>query len=181
MSNTWNWKRIRSEQGPDLKLFKVRKDWMQHPETNEVEEMTILEGNDSVNVVAYTTDEQLVLVRQYRFGIGKETLELPGGIVDDGEESGIAAARELREETGYTAQRWLYLGKSPSNPVFMDSYIHHWLAIDAQQTHAPEWDTGEAISVELLTKEAIAPYLKTGKIGHPHSVAALLRVVEFKS
>ncbi len=175
MTTQWQWKHIRSESGPALKLFNVRYDWMQHPLTGVVEKMTVLESRDSVNVLAFDESAQLLMVQQYRFGIGAETLELPGGIVDEGEDSRTAATRELREETGYTATDWQYLGKTASNPVFMDSYIHHWLARDARPTHEPQWDAGEAIAVVQLSLARVKAGLKTGRFEHPHTVAALVR------
>ena len=91
------WQRVRSESGPDLKLFKARFDWMRNPRNGLEERMIVLEGADSVNVVALTADGGMLFVRQYRFGIGNYTLELPGGIVDKGEAAGEAARRELVE------------------------------------------------------------------------------------
>lgn len=175
MNHEKSWKLVKSEAGPDLKLFKARFDYMQNLENGLTEKMIILEGADSTNVIPVLADGSFLLVRQFRFGTGTTTLELPGGIVDPGEESLQAAQRELREETGYTSSRWTYLGKVPSNPVFMDSYIHHWLAEEVRLTEKTEMDTGELTEAVVLSRDDLKQYLKSGKLEHPHTISALMR------
>ncbi|MEO1438670.1 MAG: NUDIX hydrolase, partial [Bacteroidota bacterium] len=115
-----DWKTKHSEAGPDLKLFKARFDWVEHPRTGHEAKVVILESPDSANVIPITPEGRILLIRQYRFGIGAYTLELPGGLVNPDETaSQSAAARELLEETGYGGTNWHYLGAVPSNPVFM--------------------------------------------------------------
>jgi len=175
MDHEKSWKVIKSEDGPDLKLFKARFDYMQNLQNGLTERMIILEGADSTNIIPVLPDGRFLLVRQYRFGTRSTTLELPGGIVDPGEASLRAAKRELREETGYTSTRWTYLGKVPSNPVFMDSYIHHWLAEDVALTAATDMDDGEFTEPLLVSPADIKRYLKAGKLEHPHTISALTR------
>ena len=168
------WQKIRSEPGPDLKLFRARFDWMRNPRNGKEEKMIILAGADSVNVVALTPDGEMLFVRQYRFGIEDYTLELPGGIVDAGEDPGSAARRELAEETGFTATDWSPLGKVASNPVFMDSYIHHWLAKNVQLTQDLVLDDGEEVETIRLSVAEARRMLFAGEFQHPHTVNALL-------
>lgn len=166
---------MQSERGPDLTLFKVRYDYMQNPRNANTGKMIILEASDSVNVLALTTGQQVIFVKQYRFGIADYTLELPGGIVDPGEEVQTAGERELREETGYTGQSWQSLGKVGSNPVFMDNYIHHWLARDVEPTHQPQLDEGEEIELVFLSLDEVKNRLRDGRFLHPHTISALTR------
>lgn len=168
------WETVRSEPGPDLKLFQARFDHLKNPRNDVVERMIILTGNDSTNIIPVLPDGRILFVRQFRFGISAETIELPGGIVDDGEDSRQAAERELREETGYSSQNWTYLGKVPSNPVFMDSYIHHWVARDVQLTHQTDMDEGEWTEPLAFTPEEMKKQLKSGGFQHPHTTNALL-------
>jgi len=168
------WKRLRSDAGPDLKLFRARFDHMQNPRNGCTERMIILEADDSVNVIALTPSEEILFVKQYRFGIGFETFELPGGIVDPEEDFLEAARRELREETGHTGSGWASLGRIPSNPVFMESWIHHWLVRDVAPTHAQELDEGETVEVVTFPLPEVWQKLKEGFFQHPHTVSALV-------
>ena len=170
-----NWNRIRSEYGRDLKLFRVRWDEMENLRNGTREQMIILEMGDSVNVIALTDEEQYVFVQQFRFGLGVDSLELPGGLIDKGESPLEAARRELEEETGYTGGDWEYLGSTPSNSVFIQGRIHHWMARGVAATQVQKLDSGEAIEVRLLSKDELRAGLDRHEIDHPHTLSALLR------
>lgn len=186
MSNeneTVQWRCSRSEAGPDLKLFRVRFDWMINPRNQHEEKMILLEGGDSVQIVAETDAGEILLVRQYRFGLGKPILELPGGLIDAGEIPEESARRELSEETGFQAKEWQSLGNNPSNPVFMESHIHHFAARGLSQTGMVQLDEGEDIQWELIPRAEVKGMLLQGKFRHPHTVCGLLAYFaeEFKS
>jgi len=169
-----DWKIINTEKSIDLKLFKAHFTHFQNPRNQKIERMIILEGGHSANVVAVTPDKDLVFVRQFRVGIREETLELPGGIIDPGESADTAVRRELEEETGYRAGEWVSLGKVASNPVFMDSYIHHFAALDVAPTGTVRLDDGEAIVPELISLKQTKKMLKEGLFQHPHTISALV-------
>ncbi|MCB0553198.1 MAG: NUDIX hydrolase [Phaeodactylibacter sp.] len=173
-SNINVWQTIKQEPGPDLKLFRVRFDHMVNPRNGRASRMVILEAGDSANVVALTPGGRLLFVRQYRFGISDYTLELPGGIVDHGETHQAAARRELSEETGYLSEHWSYLGSIPSNPVFMEGYIYHWLAEGVEKSTVQQLDDGESIEVVSLSLEETRHMLYQGAFLHPHTVNGLL-------
>lgn len=173
LSRPVKWEKEKSEYGPELRLFRVRFDWLINPRTGSSEQMTILEGPDSANVVAITPAREMVFVRQFRVGIGQYTLELPGGIIEQEEDKRTGAARELREETGYGGSDWTYLGKVASNPVFMDSYVHHFLLRHAQITSSQQLDSGEEVEVVLLQMEEVEKRWRQGGFLHPHTVTAL--------
>lgn len=168
------WQVISSEEINDLKLFKARFDLMKNPRNGKTEKMIILDSNDAANVVALTPNQEIIFVRQYRFGISADTLELPGGIVDEPEPHGDAAQRELREESGYGAENWSYLGKIASNPVFIDGYIHHWHATNARLQFEQQLDDGEAVEVVLMPRAEVRQKLLTGFFMHPHTISGLL-------
>ncbi len=169
-----SWRCVRSEPGPDLKLFKGRFDYMLNPRNGKTVKMIILEAQDSANIVALTPEEEMLFVKQYRFGLEVETYELPGGMVDPGENHRIAAHRELREETGYSGSKWTYLGKIGSNPVFMDSYIHHWLVTGVVKTDELKLDEGEAIELVKIPVQEVREKLLNGFFLHPHTIGALV-------
>jgi 8-oxo-dGTP pyrophosphatase MutT (NUDIX family) len=168
------WRRSRFEHGPDLKLFRPRFDWMINPRNGHEEKMIVLEGIDSVQVVGVTPGDEVLLVRQYRFGIGEYTLELPGGLIDAGEAPLAAAERELREETGWAAADWRPLGKHASNPVFMDNYIYTFAATGLYPAAEQSLDPGEDVEVVTMPVGAVRERLIRGDFIHPHTVCGLL-------
>lgn len=173
MERTWETLHVGEE--TDLRIFKVRVDEVRNPKTGETLQITKLTGNDSVNVLAITKKGTAMLIDQYRFGIEGYAIELPGGIVDDGEDHLQAAKRELMEETGYSAAEWHYAGCVASNPVFMDSYIHHYLAIGAELTGQSTHEAGEDIELREEPLEQVRKMLADGNFVHPHTVSGVLR------
>lgn len=171
-----HWVKLGSEAGPELPLFRVRFDTMQHPTSAAEFQRMVLETPDWVNVVAVTADKKIVMVEQYRFGIGDLTVEPVAGIVDAGEDSLDAGKRELLEETGFGEGRWRYLGSVQANPAFHDNLCHHWLAEDVVAVQPPAPDSGEAIRVHLMTLDEVKESVAAGSLRHPLGLSALSRV-----
>lgn len=130
---------------------------------------------DWVNCVPITEDGQVVLVRQHRVGIGAETLEIPGGMADPGEDPRVAAARELREETGYTGGTWESLGWVWSNPAIQDNRTWLYVARGVRLTGPRDLDPTERIQVELAPVSSIPELLASGTIAHSLAVVSLQR------
>jgi 8-oxo-dGTP pyrophosphatase MutT (NUDIX family) len=172
------WRCLGSQEGPDLKLFRARFDDMEHPLSAEVMQRLVLSSVDWVNMVALTGEGELVMVRQYRFGVGYATLETPGGMVDPGEDSLSAARRELAEETGYTGGDWSYLGAVEPNPAFHDNLCHHWLARNVTCTQPQQPGSGEMIRVELFSPQAVREAVVAGTIKHALALSVLSRVID---
>ena len=174
------WTIERTETGPNLLVAQARFQHATNPRTGETLRRTVLDVPEWVNVVALTPERRVVLVRQYRFGTGRVTLEIPGGVIDLGEEPEAAARRELVEETGYTAARWTSLGPVEPNPAFQNNLCHHYLAEGASRTHALELDPGEDIVVDTLTVDEVVEAVRQGVIRHSLVVSALSRVLDLR-
>jgi 8-oxo-dGTP pyrophosphatase MutT (NUDIX family) len=105
---------------------------------------------DWVNVVALTDAGKVVLVREYRHARRSIALGLPGGAIGSAAETPErAAARELLEETGYAAERWVELGHSAVNAATHSNALWSFLALGARQVAAPSSDEGEELEIEL--------------------------------
>jgi ADP-ribose pyrophosphatase len=175
------WRRLGSEAGPDLHIFRVRIDHLENPRTGRQLPRVVLEAPDWVNVIALTPDREVILVRQYRFGVGAVTTEIPGGIVDPGETSEVAARRELLEETGYSAEKWTYLGSVEPNPAFLNNLCHHWLAEGARQVQLPRLDGGEDIRAATLTLPELQQAIAAGEIRHALVLTAVCRILDLRA
>jgi 8-oxo-dGTP pyrophosphatase MutT (NUDIX family) len=179
------WPKLSTRRGEHMVLFRPRWDTLKNPRTDEVMERLVLETPDWVNIVAFTDERagerKLVCVRQFRFGTGEITLEIPGGALDPREPHEDAARRELREETGYTSEKWTYLGFVEPNPAFQTNRCHHWLAEGARRTHDLELDSGEDIQVAELTLAEVREGIASGEIRHSLVLTALARVLDLRN
>ncbi len=155
-------------------IFTLRKIRAASPtEPGKVGEFVYIDAPDWVNVIALTADEQIVLIEQYRHGIGAVTLEIPGGSVDDGEDRVAAGLRELAEETGYTGERVEVIGTVTPNPAILNNICTTLLVINAERTCEPVLDTMEEIAVRLEPLERVPELVREGKIDHSLVIAAL--------
>ena len=170
------WEILGSEAGPELPLFRVRLDRLRHPTSASEFQRVVLEAPDWVTVVAVTAGGKIVMVEQYRFGVGELTTEPVGGIVDPGEDSLSAAKRELLEETGFGGGTWRYLGSVQANPAIHNNFCHHWLAEGVVAMQAPAPDPGEAIKVHLMSLDQVKEVIAVGRLKHPLGLSALSRV-----
>ena len=158
----------------DFKVFRVRKDVSRSPRTGLPHDFYVLDGASWVNVIARTAANEIVLVRQFRHGTGAETLEIPGGCIEESDPSPLAAAqRELREETGFASERWTHLGVVDPNPAIQSNACHTFLAEDAVRVGEVTPDGGEDIRVEIHPFAAVPGLLESGEIRHALVVAAL--------
>ncbi len=109
----------------------------------------------AVAIVAVDEQENLLLVRQFRYPTGQELLELPAGKLDQGEAPIVCAARELKEETGYTAATFTPLTKFYPTPAYCDEIIHIYSASDLTLSEQCLDDDEFLTLVKVPLKEAI--------------------------
>ncbi len=152
--------------GADYKIFTTHFVDGVHAATGKTKRFSLITAVDWVNVIALTPDDRCVMVRQYRPGDDSVSLEIPGGMVDDGETPEAAAARELEEETGYTAEDWRALGSVAPNPAIFGNRLWSFLALDAAPTHPQRLDGSEVIAVDLIPLPEIHAMLRSGRIDH---------------
>ena len=134
-------------------------------------EAMVLRAPDWVNVIPLLPDGGVLFVRQWRFGIGAATLEIPGGMVED-EDERSAAERELLEETGYRARAWRRLGEVHPNPAFLTNRCGTWLATDLERVGDATGDGEEEIEVTSYPLGVVPDLIARGEITHALVVAA---------
>jgi ADP-ribose pyrophosphatase len=168
------WKRLGTGNPIDFEILRIREDRVEHPGTGAEHPRVIIECPDWVNIIPVTPEGQLVLVRQFRFGTWSATLELPGGMVDEGESPEQAAVRELEEETGYRPKQVLDLGYVHPNPALQGNRCHSFLALGCEPTGVLAQEAGEDIEVELHPRSAVPGLIRSGQITHSLVVGAFL-------
>ena len=113
-----------------------------------------------------------MLVKQFRFGTKSETLEIPGGMIDNHETPRIAAGRELFEETGYSYENITKLGNISPNPALFNNRVFTFLANGAHLSEENINNQDEINEVVLVDLSDIPKLLKTGAIEHALVIAA---------
>ncbi len=146
---------------------------MESPHTGAAHPFFRIDSPAWVNVVALTAQQELVMVRQFRYGANALTLEIPGGMVDPGESPAEAGARELLEETGYRAGRMSSLGSINPNPALFANRCHMQLAEECEAVGEIQNSATEETIVELLPLTRLRESLRRGEIDHALVVAAL--------
>lgn len=118
-----------------------------------------------VNLIALDDENRLLLVEQYRYPVGKVTLETPAGKCEPNEENRVTAKRELEEETGYTCGELKSLGQLATSPGFCTEYIETFLALKLEKlTYHVSGDDDELINLHAVTKEEALALIESNHI-----------------
>jgi ADP-ribose pyrophosphatase len=174
MSTIQPWPRISTKKVGDFRIFQIRSDLRRSPRTGEEHDFYVLDCVDWVNVIAITSDQQLVMVEQYRHGSDTVELEIPGGMMDPGETSPVVTGiRELREETGYEGQSARVIGEIFPNPAIMSNTCHTVLVEQCELKHPTVLDQSEDIATRLVPVAQIPDLVRTQRIRHSLVVVAL--------
>ncbi len=133
----------------------------------------VVQHAGAVAVVAVDSEENVLLARQYRYPAGKELLEIPAGMVEQGEDPLSGAKRELAEETGAAATSWQYLFGFYSSPGFSDEYLRVYLARDLEFA-SQSLDEDESIDLVKIPLGRVPEEIERGGIQDAKSIAGLL-------
>lgn len=173
------WKVLSSEYLFNDRWFKVRKDICESPEGKIIDPYYVYEFPTWVGVVPVTERGEVVMVKQYRHALGEVCLEIPGGCVDDTDASfEEAAAREVKEETGYTFRSFEYLGRISANPSTNTNLLHMYLARGGVQSGAQTLDHNEEIEVQLVSITELKQLIRENKIVQSMHVTCIMYALE---
>jgi 8-oxo-dGTP pyrophosphatase MutT (NUDIX family) len=168
-----HWPTIDSQSGPSYRIFSLRVDRARAPHTGKEHEFCVVEAPNWVNIIPLTADNQVVMVKQFRHGIKEVTLEIPGGMIENGDSPEEAALRELFEETGYKAEGATLLGVVHPNPAFLTNECYTFFVENVQKIEGGgNPDDAEDIEVELVPLKKIPELIKNGTITNSLVVTA---------
>ena len=151
----------------------MREDHVSLPNGKEIEEFHVVEYQNWASVLCITAENEIVCVEQYRHGIGRLSLELPGGVIEQGEDVKEAARRELLEETGYGAEEMIFLGKCATDPCNHSNFAHLFVAPDGYHMQEQMLDDQEDIVVKLIQPANIPELVRQGVFVHGIHLTAL--------
>jgi 8-oxo-dGTP pyrophosphatase MutT (NUDIX family) len=157
----------------DEPFLRVRSDTVELPDGTVIEGYFVRESRGFAIVVALTPERRIVLVRQYKHGIAKIVLELPAGMIDDGETPDTCAVRELAEETGFAGDAPRLLRSLYADPTSSNASFHVFLIENAVPKFAQALDSTEAIVIETTTIDDLAAAVRDGRIASGSQVAAV--------
>ena len=155
----------------DHGVFKVER--LVYEETPLPRDIYVFVCPDWCNVIAETPEGELVFIWQYRFGTDALSLEIPGGVIDPGEEPLAAARRELLEETGYEAESFELVSVVEPNPALQGNRCFTYLARGARPTGKTAFDDLEDLETVLVPKSELADLLDDREITHSLVVVAI--------
>jgi ADP-ribose pyrophosphatase len=167
-----SWTLLESRTIAEYPVIRVREDLYRFEPTGAEAPFVVCDSSDWALVIAATDQGEVVLVRQYRPGVRKVVLEIPGGVVDGDESPEETAVRELREETGYTPARARLVGTMMPNPAINTASCHVVLAEGCRPTDRRSLDPFEEIEVLLRPLDEIPAMIRSGELQHGLAIAA---------
>ncbi len=178
-----SWKTLKSRNLVENQFLTVSENLCQKSNGQLVEHYYIVERKDVIVIATFTTEQQFVLIKQYRYPVNDTGWEIAAGYIEEGEKPEKAAVRELLEETGYQGAEIIALGSHYASSGVMNNTIHFFLALNADKIQAPQLDPHEEISVHLFTPAETKKLLKKNAIkdlASAHGLNLALQYLEKK-
>lgn len=138
----------------------------------------VVEHAGGVVIIAVDDNNCAYMVRQFRYPIGRAMLEVPAGKLEKGEDPLEGAIRELREETGLTAEKIIYFNGTYPSPGFCDEQLHIYLALGLTQGEACP-DEDEFLNLEIVELDELAKMIMRGELQDGKSINAIFMAREY--
>jgi 8-oxo-dGTP pyrophosphatase MutT (NUDIX family) len=172
-----SWHEVRREPVADCRIFTVERSIAQSPRDGAEHAFYRIQSGDWAQVIPITAAREAVLVRQYRHGAQRLTLEIPGGLVDPGEDPAATALRECFEETGYRATTAVPLGVVNPNPALFANRLYSFVAPDVVRAGRIENVSTEHTEVVLVPLDELSRLMMSGEIDHALVAGTLWRYI----
>lgn len=161
------WETIESKKVADLFIFDAYIKKRKNPNSGEFGNFTVLESPNWVNIIPITKDNEIILIEQYRQGTDSVTIEIPGGLIEIGEDPMVAGARECTEETGYKSiEPPILTGVSYPNPAYQSNKCFSYAWFNCELELEQNLDRHEIIKIHKRTKEEVKNMILDGTINH---------------
>ena len=167
------WKTLKSEYLIRRPWLTARRDAVQLPNGEVNDEFYVLEYPDWINVIAITGEGHFVFVRQYRYALDLDSIELCAGVIEQGETPEEGARRELLEETGFGGGEWKEIMTIGQNPSTCSNWTHCFLATGVEKLQEQHLDRTEDIDVMLLTRDEVLEMRRSGQLKQALMLAPL--------
>lgn len=174
------WKTLGTKQIFGNRIFGFREDTVKSPKTDNTHPVWVMDAPTWVNIIPITKEKKVIMIKQYRFGSQEISLEIPGGMVDAGEDAQSAATREMKEETGYDSEEVHTIGKISPNPALMSNHTYSYVAYNVKKTGDQQLDNMEDIEVLEVDLNQIPTLITNGEIDHSLVVSAFYLLDQFE-
>ncbi|ATL48486.1 DNA mismatch repair protein MutT [Chitinophaga caeni] len=165
MQDAQDWKLLDSKYIFNEPWLKARRDRCEMPDGTIVDPYYVVEYPDWVNAFALTKDGQVIMVKQFRQGLGKTIIEVPGGCVDDTDaDLEVAIRRELLEETGYVFDKLTAIGSVSANAGTTNNLTHFFIAEGGEKISEQSLDDHEDLEVLLMSIDEVKSLLKNHEV-----------------
>jgi 8-oxo-dGTP pyrophosphatase MutT (NUDIX family) len=171
------WQVIQDDIHADCRIFEVHKRKMLRESDQKEGEFYVIETNDWVNVLAMTQEQEIILVRQFRYGTEQYSLEPPGGVIERGEDPIVAGQRELLEETGYSGKNPKIIGKVFANSAIMSNRCHFLFLTDVEKSAEVSFDPHEELETVKVSIDKLKDLVQSGQISHSIGVNAVFHLM----
>jgi ADP-ribose pyrophosphatase len=168
------WRTLKTERVYATPIFDLHRRRAVHPKRGE-RDFFVLDPTDWVNIIPITSKREVVMVRQFRHGIGNFTLEIPGGMIDAEDKNPAAAGRrEMQEECGFDSDEIVPLGRVHPNPAIQPNFCYSFLARNVKRVREPHSnpDGSEETEVVMVPLKSVKELIATEKITHALVIAA---------